>query len=190
LARKKRKKFLATPKGKKYKAAKNRRNLDTPQGKAAHNRRSAARRARCPQECALASKLSSLCSGHQLSSKTIWQKTAFQSRKELLEHLESTFAGGMSFDNYGSGADKWNIGHRIAAAMYNHSNADDVYGCYSKPNLFAQWQPENFHAKVTLPEPSKLAELVASNVEPASWEGRVPTIEERHVLERAAWGKG
>ena len=100
-------------------------------------------------------------------SSTVSTWTEFDLPKDIQEHFEGQFATGMSWDNYGHGDDKWNIGHRIARALYDQSNPEDVRRCWSKKNLFPQWQPENLSLGTTLPPPDVLAEL--ADVHPIAW---------------------
>ena len=100
-------------------------------------------------------------------SSTVSKWTEFALPGDIKRHFEAQFIDGMSWSNYGYGSDKWNIGHRIARALYDSSNPEDVRRCWSKKNLFPQWQRENLSLKTTLPAPSVLAEL--ADVHPIAW---------------------
>ena len=100
-------------------------------------------------------------------SSTISKWTEFDSHNDIKRHFENQFEDGMSWTNYGSGNDKWNIGHRIARAQYDHSNPEDVRRCWSKKNLFPQWQTENLSLGAKLPSSKVLAGL--ADVHPIAW---------------------
>jgi len=112
-------------------------------------------------------KLVRMLRGTRLGSSTVSKWTQFKSGAEIKNHFEDQFAEGMSWSNYGYGADKWNIGHRIARAKYDHSNPEDVRRCWSKKNLFPQWQSENLSLGAKLPETAEL--LALADVHPTAW---------------------
>ena len=113
--------------------------------------------------------------------------TSIESGEQLKAHIESTFPddGSMHWGNWGHRGDNvWNIGHRIAQAMYDPSNADDMRRCWSLPNMFAQWSIENQSLTVSLPDDNAL--LSMRNHWPLSWNDKLPTVEQRLVLEKRA----
>ena len=120
----------------------------------------------------------------RVDSSTVVSCTNITSGDELRAHLESTFEDGMSWQNHGHrGKNVWNIGHRIAAAMYDAGNDEDLRRCWSLENIFAQWSVANQLAGVKLPSDAELLNLRA--FWPTSW-ASVPTAEERHFLETRA----
>lgn len=100
-------------------------------------------------------------------SSTVSKWTEFTSASDIKSHFQNQFVGKMSWENYGLGDDKWNIGHRIARALYDHSNPEDVRRCWAKKNLFPQWQTENQSLGTRLPPPDELEAL--RSVHPNAW---------------------
>tara|TARA_X000001036_G_scaffold120529_2_gene114050 strand:+ start:623 stop:1363 length:741 start_codon:yes stop_codon:yes gene_type:complete len=106
----------------------------------------------------------------------------------LKAHLQSTWPedGSMDWSNYGYGSGKWNIGHRIAKAMYDASNEDDVKSCWSLSNLIAQDHDENRELHVKLPSDETLRSIEA--LWPVEWQGNLPSAEQRVAYETNARG--
>lgn len=61
--------------------------------------------------------------------------------EELMDHLQSKFLPGMSWDNYG----KWHIDHIIPDANFNYTSVDDpeFQKCWALDNLQPLWGPAN-----------------------------------------------
>lgn len=134
------------------------------------NARSAAKRKADPGKHLgdrIRQKLIRMLRGTRLGSSTLSKWTQFKSGAEIKNHFEDQFAEGMSWSNYGHGPDKWNVGHSIARALYDQSNPEDVRRCWSKKNLFPQWQAENLSLGTTLPSSEVLATL--ADVHPIAW---------------------
>jgi hypothetical protein len=72
---------------------------------------------------------------------TILEYTA----EDLLNHLESRFTSGMTWDNYGKGSDKWNIDHIIPDSSFKYDCFDhpEFKKCWALENLQPLWEPEN-----------------------------------------------
>jgi hypothetical protein len=64
--------------------------------------------------------------------------------EELRVHLERQFRDGMSWDNYGYGADKWNIDHIRPCATFDFTDPTQQRECFNFSNLQPLWQPDNF----------------------------------------------
>lgn len=112
--------------------------------------------------------LKAILSGSITTSNTVFKWTQFKSGAEVKRHFQDQFGtSGMSWSNYGWGSDKWNSGHRIARALYDANNPEDVRRCWSKKNLFPQWQSENISLGTTLPSSEVLAGL--ADVHPIAW---------------------
>lgn len=62
---------------------------------------------------------------------------------ELKLHLERQFTAGMSWHNYGHGADRWSIDHRIPCAAYDLTDPEQQRRCFHFSNLQPMWHPEN-----------------------------------------------
>ena len=58
---------------------------------------------------------------------------------ELMNHLESLFTSGMTWDNYG----KWHVDHIKPCALFNHSIVSDFHECWALFNLQPLWAREN-----------------------------------------------
>jgi len=119
-------------------------------------------------------KLRKMATGVQRNSKTMSEVGALTG-DSFRQHIESTFDDGMSWENYGYGSDKWNVGHRIAKALYDKNNPNDLRKCWSAANLFAQWQTENLQLQVTLPSSEQLQQL--KDIFPESWKGVPSTVQ-------------
>jgi hypothetical protein len=119
-------------------------------------------------------------------SKTVMSFTDFQGRDDMRAHFENQFdtANGMSWENYGKGEAKWNIGHRIAKAMYDKSSAEDTRRCWTRDNLFPQWETENMALSVKLPDIVGLIQLVPSW--PVAWKNTLPRGDRVRELEKRA----
>ena len=119
-------------------------------------------------------------------SGTIMSLTDFQSRDDMRAHFQEQFdtANGMSWENYGSGPGKWNIGHRIAKAMYDKSSAEDLRRCWMRDNLFPQWFADNMKLSVKLPDIVGRVQLVPNW--PLAWKNTLPTGDRVRELEKRA----
>jgi hypothetical protein len=120
-----------------------------------------------------------------VDSMTVADRTDLGSRDEIRAHIESTFTDGMHWSNHGlRGEDIWNLGHRIAASMYDPNNDADLRRCWSKANIFAQWSLENQDLSVALPPDSELLQLRA--IWPLAWNNELPGKQQREQIERKA----
>ena len=162
------KRHAKTDKRKKKKAKMHQARVATPGGKMHHNIRS---------------KISRMITEADYESTTVSMSTLIESKDALRMHFASLFEPGMSWDNYGLEDGTWQVGHRIARAMYDPSNPEDVKRCWSMRNMFPQWSRENRKAGVELPPEAELAELSA--IFPCSWMGACPDNARRSKLECA-----
>ena len=120
----------------------------------------------------------------QRRSGTFSSYTAFADGDAVRRHIESTWLPGMTWENHGwRGTDIWNVGHRIALAMYDGNSKDDMRRCWSPQNMFAQWSIENQLLGVQLPSDSELLQM--RDVWPASWSNELPDAAQRQTLERS-----
>ena len=131
---------------------------------------------------ALTSKMSNLMSGKLKKSKTVLEYSDFKDAEDIMNHFKSLFPsdGSMTFENHGRYT--WHVGHRIAKAMYDHSNIDDIRRCWSKINIFPQDAKANLSLNVSLPSDEELIEL--RDIWPLSWKDKLPSWKRRIVLER------
>ncbi len=72
-----------------------------------------------------------------------WRSLVGYSLDELVAHLESQFADGMSWGNYG--ARGWHVDHKIPVAAFVFSSAQDEQFkiCWSLKNLRPLWETDN-----------------------------------------------
>lgn len=63
----------------------------------------------------------------------------------LLEHLESLFQPGMSWENYGRGHGKWNIDHKVPLSAHSYTKVSDpdFIEAWKLSNLQPMWSVEN-----------------------------------------------
>lgn len=66
------------------------------------------------------------------------------SPQELKQYLESLWLPGMTWENYGFGADKWNIDHIEPCCSFDLLNEIEQEKCFHYTNLRPLWQVENF----------------------------------------------
>ena len=59
--------------------------------------------------------------------------------KELLDHLESQFEEGMTWENHG----EWQIDHFKAQSRFDPTIEEEKYKCWHYTNLQPMWAPEN-----------------------------------------------
>ena len=117
--------------------------------------------------------------------------TEFASPDEVTAHFSGLLEDGMTLFNHGKhGATPervWNVGHRIARAMYS-STEEDIKRCWRRANLFPQWADQNLSLQVQLPSDTALLEL--RHCWPLSWNDKLPYARQRSELEARArnWG--
>jgi len=61
----------------------------------------------------------------------------------LRKHLEDQFTPGMSWENHGTGKDKWNIDHIVPFALVDLAKRQDILRVCHYSNLRPMWQSEN-----------------------------------------------
>lgn len=61
----------------------------------------------------------------------------------LIIYLESKFKKGMTWQNHGSGDDKWHIDHIIPCDAFDLTKEEEQRKCFHYTNLQPLWQPEN-----------------------------------------------
>lgn len=62
---------------------------------------------------------------------------------DFIKWLELNFEEGMTWDNFGSGNDKWNIEHWLPCCSFDLSNSIELHQCFNWSNMFPCWQIEN-----------------------------------------------
>jgi len=68
----------------------------------------------------------------------------------LKKHLESQFKLGMTWENHGSGDNKWHIDHIKPCASFDLTNIEEQKKCFHYTNLQPLWQFDNLskHNKI------------------------------------------
>lgn len=114
--------------------------------------------------------------GMRSSSETVMSYSEFNDAEDLRAHFESQFQSWMTWENHGKaskdGVKKWNVGHKIARALYDANNEEDVRRCWSKKNLFPQDANENVALHTKLPAEDVLNQM--KECWPVGWGGVVP----------------
>ena len=70
-----------------------------------------------------------------------WETLVDYTLKELMDHLETNFLEGMSWDNYGN----WHIDHikPVSSFNINSFDSDDFRECWELTNLQPLWAEDN-----------------------------------------------
>ena len=70
-----------------------------------------------------------------------WQRLVGYSLEALMDHLESLFQAGMTWENYG----QWHVDHIIPIAAFEFSSPDDpeFMTCWALDNLQPLWASDN-----------------------------------------------
>ena len=63
--------------------------------------------------------------------------------QELLDHLESQFEEGMTWENHGVGDNKWQIDHFKAQSRFDPTIEEEKFKCWHYTNLQPMWSSEN-----------------------------------------------
>jgi hypothetical protein len=64
-------------------------------------------------------------------------------RSEFMRHLQDRFIGGMNWNNYGSGKEKWNIDHIRPCASFDLTDPVQQMECFKYTNLQPLWSEDN-----------------------------------------------
>lgn len=118
------------------------------------------------------------------SSRTLATWSDFSNGEAVRQHFNSLLTGDMTMQNHGT---VWHVGHRIARAMYDESNPEDVRRCWNSKNLFPQMASENLKMGVKLPDDATL--LMLRSVWPSSWMVEFPDEADKLWLEQIASGR-
>jgi hypothetical protein len=132
---------------------------------------------------------SKLVSGKFKSSATFANRTGFESVDSFLRHMKSRAeAIGMDMCQYGHD-EGWVIEHTIPKEAYTFADPDDVRRCWSKSNVRAMCPKGNKEKGVTIVD--ELCIEVGAENYPASWNGQIPTMQEKesfYIACKKAWG--
>ena len=86
--------------------------------------------------------LSKTCSITELVGKTM---------DEFAFYIESKWATGMNWENYGKGSDKWHIDHIVPCCSFDLSKQEEQKRCYHYSNLQPLWEKDNLIKGAKLP---------------------------------------
>jgi len=114
------------------------------------------------------------------------EKTGFASETHFIDtvSMRLSLRQGLGWENYGSA---WQIEHRIPRCAYDFDNEEDVRRCWSDSNIDTKTPMENGEKWIRLVN----SEIKKVNVEsyPISWNGRVPTGEEKEAFYKQMMAK-
>jgi len=84
-----------------------------------------------------------------------WEALVDYTLDDLMSHLEQLFEPGMTFENHGQGAGKWNIDHKIPIAAFNFEQSTDFDFklCWALSNLQPMWAIDNLKKSDRLEQP-------------------------------------
>ena len=68
-------------------------------------------------------------------------------KKELLEHIESQFEEGMTWENYGNGEGQWSIDHIIPFCKIDQTDPNAIMANNHYTNLRPMWHKDNITRK-------------------------------------------
>lgn len=79
------------------------------------------------------------------NGKTSFDGILSYSAEDLKVHLESLFAEGMTWENYGAGEGKWHIDHKTPDSWFTYSSVDDdgFKKSWALENLQPMWGTDN-----------------------------------------------
>jgi hypothetical protein len=92
-------------------------------------------------QCNLRSGFRKWIKGNRKTCRT--EKYAGCTYQELLDHLESQFEEGMTWENHGVGDDKWQIDHFKAQSRFDPTIKEEAFKCWHYTNLQPMWSSEN-----------------------------------------------
>lgn len=71
---------------------------------------------------------------------------------DLVKHIESKFANGMTWENYGRGIDKWHVDHIIPCSHFDLTKIEEVKKCFHYTNTQPLWESDNLTKNDKLPQ--------------------------------------
>tara|TARA_B110001450_G_C17556339_1_gene454813 strand:- start:125 stop:835 length:711 start_codon:yes stop_codon:yes gene_type:complete len=116
-------------------------------------------------------------------SKRLRDHSDFAGIDDVQSHFASKMTGCMTLANHGS---VWHIEHGVAICWYDHDDPEDVQRCWSKANLSAMLASENREKWYKIDD--AIANSVGPSNWPKSWNGVLPTHEEREAMYRDIHG--
>jgi len=130
---------------------------------------------------------SKLVKGKHETSPTFVARTGFASETSFLAHMRSEAAKiGCSMSDYGRR--RWEMEHKIPVEAYDFRNPVNIKRCWSRANLHAMPPKENKEKAIQILD--DLVREIDPAFWPLSWEGKMPTADEKQAFyaqAKAAW---
>ena len=117
--------------------------------------------------------------GTRSTSRTLYSYTEFADAEDFVAHMATRVREGMTMENYG---EVWHVEHRIAKCWFS-DDPEDVRRCWSYANIDAEFGEENLKKSCKIID--HLCVEVGQQYWPLSWNGRLPTAEEKIGMYRA-----
>jgi len=88
-----------------------------------------------------------------------WETWVGYTVKDLMEHLESLFTKGMTWENYGMKG--WHVDHKVPVVAFDFANtdSDEFRLCWSLENLQPLWLKDNLEKNSKILHPELLVKL-------------------------------
>lgn len=72
--------------------------------------------------------------------------------QQFIEHIESLWSDGMSWENYGVGKDCWSVDHKVPISHFIKTGETDIAVINALSNLQPLWHPDNVRKGNSLPD--------------------------------------
>lgn len=82
------------------------------------------------------------CQRMRLSQKGLKQRLPY-TEQQFIEHIESLWLDGMSWDNYGTKEDEWSVDHKIPVSHFIKTGETDIAVINALSNLQPLWHSDN-----------------------------------------------
>ncbi len=96
-------------------------------------------------QCNLRSGFGNWIKGHTKTCRT--EQYVGCTYNELLDHLESQFEEGMTWENHGVGDNKWQVDHFKPQSRFDPTIEEESFKCWHYTNLQPMWSSENISWK-------------------------------------------
>ncbi len=146
-----RKKYDASEKGRAYMKTRNKKYRESEKGKANREKNKVKRNANDKNryhndpvfklQCNLRSGFRNWIKGNIKTCRT--EQYVGCTYKELLDHLESQFEEGMTWENQGVGDNKWQVDHFKAQSRFDPTIEEEAFKCWHYTNLQPMWAEIN-----------------------------------------------
>ena len=118
-----------------------------------------------------------LLNGTQHTSPTFIRASGFATENEFINHVRACYSAiGKTLADRGN----TDMEHKIPVEAYDFSNPEDVRRCWSAANVWAMDHVANMKKNVTIDD--LLCHQVGVANWPVSWNGQIPTDEEKRAL--------